>query len=95
MKHPEVYIMANKKNGTIYTGVTSNLLERVYEHRSKTISGFTQKYNCTLLVYYETYNTMESAITREKEIKASSRRKKLKLIERMNPGWKGLYDDII
>ena len=67
MKHPEVYIMANKKNGTIYTGVTSNLLERVYEHRSKTISGFTQKYNCTLLVYYETYNTIESAITREKQ----------------------------
>ena len=95
MKHPAIYILASKRNGTIYTGVTSNLLERVYEHRSKTISGFMQKYNCTLLVYYETYNTMESAITREKEIKASSRRKKLKLIERMNPRWEDLYDDII
>lgn len=95
MKHLAIYIMANKKNGTIYTGVTSNLLERVYEHKSKMTDGFTKKYNCALLVYYEIYNTIESAITREKQIKASSRKKKLKLIEEVNPEWKDLYNDII
>ena len=95
MKCPIIYIMANKKNGAIYTGITSNLAKRIYEHKSKVIGGFTKRYNCNLLVYYEIHHTMRSAITKEKQIKAGSRKKKLKLIESMNPEWRDLYEDII
>ena len=95
MKQPVVYIMASKRNGTLYTGVTSNLVKRVYEHKESVIRGFTKKYICKLLVFYELYETMESAISREKQIKGGSRKKKLLLIENINPDWKDLSEDII
>jgi putative endonuclease len=78
IKRPAVYIVANKKRGTLYTGVTSTLTKRVYEHKEGLIHGFTKKYNCNLLVFYELHETMESAIMREKQIKAGSRKKKLR-----------------
>ncbi len=93
-KQPAVYIMASKRNGTLYTGVTSNLVRRAYQHRERMIDGFTNKYGCKLLVFFEIYDDMENAILREKQIKAGSRKKKLNLIEEMNPEWKDLYDDI-
>ncbi len=92
MKQPSMYIMANKPNGTLYVGVTSNISRRVYEHKNKLLPGFTAKYDCTLLVYYETFDTMEAAITREKQIKGGSRIKKLKLIESFNANWDDLYE---
>jgi putative endonuclease len=94
MKQPAIYILANQRNGTLYTGVTSNLVQRVAQHKSKTQEGFTAKYDCCLLVYYEFYNDMENAIIREKQIKAGSRKKKLTLIEKMNPDWIDLYEGI-
>ena len=87
--------MANKKNGTLYVGVTSDLIKRGYEHREHLVDGFTKRYGCTLLVYYEVHGTMESAITREKQIKGGSRTKKLELIEGMNPDWQDLYEGIL
>jgi putative endonuclease len=95
MKKPAVYIIANNKNGTIYTGVTSNLIQRIYQHKQGLIEGFTQKYDCKILVFYEIQSSMESAIIREKQIKSGSRDKKLKLIEEVNPCWRDLYEDII
>jgi len=95
MKTPAVYIMANKRNGTLYVGVTSNIQRRIYEHKSGTLDGFTKKYGCRRLVFYEVYETMESAILREKQIKAGSRSKKISLIDTMNPQWADLYEDII
>ena len=83
--------MANRRNGTIYVGVTSNLIRRVYEHRQGIIEGFTKKYGCKQLVYFEQHATMYSALEREKQIKSGSRKKKLELIERINPYWKDLY----
>ena len=94
MKQPAVYIMANHRNGTLYAGVTSNLPRRAYEHREGLISGFTTRYGCQLLVWYENYDTMADAIGREKQIKAGSRRKKLALIEMKNPQWRDLYPDL-
>ena len=94
MKQPAVYIMASKRNGTLYTGVTSNLLQRVYQHRERLTGGFTSRYGCTLLVWYELHETMESAIFREKQIKAGSRKKKLALIEALNPTWRDLFDGL-
>lgn len=94
MKQPAVYIMANKRNGTLYTGVTANLIQRVHQHKEATIKGFTSRYGCKLLVYYELHVDMLAAIAREKQIKAGSRRKKLVLIERMNAEWRDLYDEI-
>ena len=94
MKQPVTYIMAGAKNGTIYVGVTSDLVKRVYEHKNNMTGGFTQKYNCKMLVYYELHETMENAITREKQIKAGSRTKKLNLIESQNPEWQDLYNSI-
>jgi len=91
MKSPAVYIMASKKNGTIYTGVTSNLIKRAYEHRNSTIKGFTSRYGCKLLVYLEFHETMSSAIEREKLIKRMSRAEKVALIESSNLPWKDLY----
>ncbi len=92
MKQPSMYIMANKPNGTLYVGVTSNISRRVYEHKNKLLPSFTAKYDCTLLVYYETFDTMEAAIIREKQIKGGSRIKKLKLIESFNANWDDLYE---
>jgi len=91
MKQPAVYIMASYRNGTIYVGVTSNLIRRAYEHREGIIEGFTKKYGCKQLVYFEQHATMYSALAREKEIKKGSRKKKLQLIESINPHWRDLY----
>ncbi len=86
--------MTNKHNKVLYTGVTSNLLRRVTEHKDKTVPGFTSRYNVTKLVYYEEYATMmEEAIAREKQIKGGSRQKKIDLIKSKNPEWKDLYDE--
>ena len=92
---PCVYIMANKRNGTLYTGVTSNLLKRVWEHKSNVTEGFTKRYSVHSLVYYEVCPSMESAILREKQVKAGSRKKKIRLIEDMNAEWIDLYDKLI
>jgi putative endonuclease len=94
MKQPVVYIMTNQYNETLYTGVSSNLIARVYEHRNHIKACFTTRYHCTRLVFYEIHETMESAIMREKQIKAGSRKKKIALIEGMNPEWKDLYDEL-
>ena len=91
--HPCVYIMTNKNNHVLYTGVTSNLFKRVAEHRDKVIAGFTSSYNVTKLVYYEEHATMEEAIAREKQIKGGSRQKKIDLIDSQNPEWKDLYEE--
>ena len=92
---PAIYIMTNKRNGTLYTGVTNNLLTRVYQHKQGVQPGFTKQYGCTQLVYYELYADMLSAIAREKQIKAGSRKKKLALIEAINPRWLDLYETLI
>ncbi len=95
MKKPTVYIVTNKRNGTLYTGVTSNLSRRIYEHKNHLIEGFTSKYNCTQLVFYEMHENMASAIAREKQIKGGSRKNKLRLIEIINPSWRDLYENLI
>ncbi len=94
-KQPSVYIMASDRNGTIYTGVTSNLPQRAWQHRTGIIGGFTKRYDCKMLVWYELHSTMPDAIAREKQIKARSRMKKLGLIEGLNPTWRDLYDELI
>lgn len=86
-----VYILASKRNGTLYTGVTSNLENRVYQHKSNLIKGFTSAYGVHHLVYYEVYNDIYDAILREKRIKKWERRWKLELIEAVNPDWQDLY----
>jgi len=90
-----VYILANQRNGTLYTGVTSNLVKRVWEHKNDLVDGFSCKYGVHMLVYYELHASMVEAITREKQLKAGSRLKKLRLIETMNPDWEDLYAGII
>ena len=90
-----VYILFSEKNGTLYTGVTSNLVKRVYEHKQKLVDGFTKKYNVDKLGYFEIYESIEQAIEREKQIKAGSRKKKIDLIEKQNPIWKDLYSSIL
>ncbi|MGK9369500.1 GIY-YIG nuclease family protein [Melioribacter sp. Ez-97] len=89
MKSYYVYIMTNKSK-TLYTGVTNNLIRRVYEHKNKLISGFTSKYNITKLIYYEEFNDVKKAIKREKQIKGWLRKKKIELIEKENPEWEDL-----
>lgn len=89
-----VYLMMNKGNTVIYTGVTSDLKKRIYEHKEKLIDGFTKKYNIDKLVYYEVFEDIENAILREKQIKGGSREKKLFLIKSINPGFLDLYDKI-
>ena len=91
---PAVSVMANKRNGTLYTGVTSNLPQRVWQHREGVADGFTRRYGCKILVWYEMADTMEAAILREKQIKAGSRAKKIALITALNPGWQDLYEGI-
>jgi len=94
MKRPAVYIMTNKRNGTLYTGVTSNLPQRAWQHRESLVAGFTKRYGCKLLVWFEQFATMPDAIAREKQIKGGSRTKKLALIERANPDWRDLFEEI-
>ena len=89
-----VYIMTNKRNTVLYTGVTNNLIRRVYEHKEKMIGGFTKRYNVTKLVYYEVFEDIENAILREKQIKDVSRHKKIELINSMNNEWRELYEEL-
>jgi putative endonuclease len=84
-----------QRHGTLYTGVTSNLPRRAFEHREGLTKGFSAKYGCKVLVWYEVHETMIDAITREKQIKAGSRAKKLALIEALNPDWRDLYESLI
>lgn len=94
MKQPCVYILASKRNGTLYIGVTGNVVKRVYEHKNDLIDGFTKQYGVHMLVYVEMCETMEAAITRETQLKKWNRAWKLELIEKDNPDWKDLYDEI-
>jgi len=94
-KLPCVYILASKRNGTLYTGVTSNLPGRVWQHKNGVVEGFTKRYKVHRLVWYEVHETMDSAITREKAIKNWTRAWKLELIESMNPDWMDLYSRIV
>ena len=91
---PCVYIMANRRNGTLYTGVTSDLARRAYEHREGLTPGFTSRYGCKRLVFYEHYERMVDAIAREKQLKGGWRAKKIGFIEAMNPNWEDLYDNL-
>ena len=90
-----VYILANETNTVTYTGVTNDLLRRVFEHKEKIIKGFTSRYNINKLVYFECIDDVRDAIEREKQIKAGSRRKKIELIESMNKEWRDLYQDLL
>ncbi|MBF8257618.1 MAG: Excinuclease ABC C subunit domain protein [Anaerolineales bacterium] len=92
MKQPCVYLMASRRNGTLYVGVTSDLVQRAWQHKSELQNGFTKRYGVHLLVWYELHDTMESAIQREKAIKEWKRRWKLELIEKENPQWRDLFD---
>jgi len=94
MKDPYVYILASKKDGALYIGVTSNLIERIWQHKNSVISGHTKKYNIKILVYFEQHLTMETAITREKQIKKWNREWKINLIEKTNPDWLDLWKQI-
>ncbi len=94
-KLPAVYILASQRNGTLYVGVTSNLVKRVWEHKNDHVEGFSRRYGVHMLVYYEILDAMDAAITREKQIKAGSRAKKLRLIESMNSEWNDLYASIV
>ncbi len=94
MRRPAVYIMASRRNGTLYTGVTSNLPQRAWLHRTSAVPGFTKRYGCKTLVWYEVHATMPNAIAREKQIKSGSRQKKLALIEATNPAWQDLFDEL-
>jgi len=95
MKQYYVYILASKKYGTLYIGVTNNLLKRVHEHKNDLVGGFTQKYHVHILVYFEVYSDILDAITREKRMKKWKRQWKIELIEKSNPQWRDLYSDIM
>jgi putative endonuclease len=95
MKRYFVYILTNKINTVLYVGITNDLIRRIYEHKNELVKGFTQKYNLHKLVYFEEFSDPESAILREKQIKAGSRKKKLDLIVKNNPEFKDLYTDIL
>ncbi len=92
MKKSYLYFTTNKHNTVIYTGVSGNLLKRVYQHKTKTYKGFTYKYNCDKLVYFEEFDDINEAIDREKQLKASNRKRKVALIELENPTWEDLSD---
>jgi putative endonuclease len=94
-RQPCVYLLASKRNGTLYAGVTSNLVKRVWEHKQHTVDGFTKKYGVTLLVWFEVHETMDSAIRREKAIKNWRRSWKINVIETTNPQWRDLYEDLL
>ena len=95
MKQPCVYILASSRNGTLYIGVTSDLVKRIWEHKNDATEGFTEKYAVHTLVWFEQHDTMESAISREKAIKKWERAWKLELIEKENPEWEDLYLEIV
>ncbi len=90
-----VYLLANERNGTLYVGVTSDLVKRVYEHKYELADGFTKKYNVKMLVWYELTESIEAAITREKQIKKRNRLWKLRLVDQSNREWRDLYSDIV
>ena len=92
---PSVYLLASRRNGTLYVGVTSNLIQRVWQHKSDLAGGFTQRYGVHDLVWYEVHDTMESAISREKAIKGWKRAWKIALIEKSNSQWRDLYDELM
>jgi putative endonuclease len=94
-RQPAVYILASKRNGTLYIGVTSNLQKRAWEHKNDLVEGFTRRYGVHRLVYFELHGDMISAIRREKQMKKWNRAWKLQLIERQNPRWNDLWQDII
>jgi len=95
MKRPCVYIPASRRNGTLYVGVTSDLIQRVWQHKERLVDGFTKRYGVHMLVWYEPHESMEAAIRREKAIKEWKRRWKLALIEQQNSTWRDLYDDLL
>lgn len=95
MKQLAVYILANRRNGTLYTGVISDLVRRVWQHKHNFVPGFTQKYDVHVLVYFEVCEDMQTAICREKQIKVGSRDKKINMIESVNPEWRDLYGEIV
>ncbi|MBI4188290.1 MAG: GIY-YIG nuclease family protein [Chloroflexi bacterium] len=95
MSNYYVYIMASKRNGTLYVGFTSDLVSRVYAHKNGLVEGFTKKYNIHTLVYYETGNDYDGALQREKQIKEWKRQWKIELIEKVNPEWRDIYEDIV
>jgi putative endonuclease len=90
-----VYMMANTRRTVLYTGITNDLLRRVWEHRRQTGGTFTAKYHCCCLVFYEVFRDSYNAISREKQLKSTSRRRKIALIESINPGWRDLYDELV
>jgi putative endonuclease len=93
-RQPAVYILASGRNGTLYVGVTTNLIKRVWEHKSDLVEGFTRRFEVHDLVYFEVHETITSAIAREKQIKGWRRKFKLDLIESVNPYWRDLWEDI-
>lgn len=95
MEESYLYIMSNKRNGTLYIGVTTKLTSRIYQHRTSQTKGFTQRYNLTRLVYFETHQNIYEAISREKRLKNWNRAWKVKLIEKENPEWMDLYEQIL
>jgi len=94
-RQPCVYMLASKRNGTIYTGVTSHLVKRIWEHKNNVVDGFTKKYQVHALVWYEQHATMDTAIQREKMIKSWKRAWKIKVIEAINPQWRDLYPELL
>jgi len=94
-KNYYVYILASRRNGTLYVGVTSDLIKRTWEHKNKAVEGFTNRYGVDNLVYFEQFNDSENAIKREKRLKKYNRKWKLELIEKENPGWRDLYEELV
>jgi len=94
-KQFHVYLLASKRNGTLYVGMTSDLIKRVWEHKNHLVDGFTKKYNVDMLVYFEKHENPEQAIAREKRLKKWNRAWKIRLIEKNNPDWEDLYDDLL
>ena len=90
-----VYLLTDKQYGTLYVGVTSNLVQRIWQHKNKLVDGFTKRYGLDKLVYFELHESADSAIQREKQIKKWTRRWKVELIQEINPTWRDLYDDIL
>ncbi|QBY03996.1 GIY-YIG nuclease family protein [Thalassotalea sp. HSM 43] len=95
MKQPAIYILSNDTNKVIYVGVTSNLIQRIYQHKQKLDKGFSKRYNLDKLVYFEIYDDMESALYREKRLKRWQRNWKERLIRKVNPEWKDLYQELL
>lgn len=94
-KQPAVYILASGYNGTLYIGVTSHLIQRVWQHKQDLVEGFTKKYGVHFLVYYEMHEEMGAAIQREKQLKKWNRQWKINLIEKINPAWKDLWEELV